>query len=116
MATYAAPIPEISAHRVQREPRGWTSWITTTDQKRIGIMYMVTTFVFFCLGGVEALLMRLQLGAPNNTLVTPTTYNQLFTMQATTMIFFFGGRMWAGRANYSIPLRMGARNRPSPRL
>ena len=59
MATYVAPIPQVSASRAEREARGWTSWITTTDHKRIGIMYMVTTFVFFCLGGVEALMMRL---------------------------------------------------------
>ena len=71
MATYAAPVPQVVAHRVEREQKGWTSWITTTDHKRIGIMYMVLTFMFFCLGGVEALMMRLQLGAPNNTLVTP---------------------------------------------
>ena len=77
MATYAPPIPQVTATRAEREPSGWTSWITTTDHKRIGIMYMVTTFVFFCLGGVEALMMRLQLGAPNNTLVTPAVYNQL---------------------------------------
>src|SRR6185436_8144225 len=78
MATYLAPLPQVAARRVERNARGWTSWITTTDHKRIGIMYMVTTFVFFILGGVEALMMRLQLGAPDNTLVTPTTYNQLF--------------------------------------
>ncbi len=64
MATYAAPIPQIVAHDAKPEPRGWTSWMTTTDHKRIGIMYMVTTFVFFVLGGVEALMIRLQLGAP----------------------------------------------------
>ena len=64
MATYVAPIPQVSAHRAEREASGWTSWLTTTDHKRIGIMYMVTTFVFFCLGGVEALMIRLQLGAP----------------------------------------------------
>jgi len=63
-------------------------------------MYMVTTFVFFCLGGVEALMMRLQLGTPNNTLVSPETYNQLFTMHGTTMIFLFVVPMMAGLANY----------------
>jgi cytochrome c oxidase subunit 1 len=70
MATYVAPVPQLSVDRAEREARGWTSWITTTDHKKIGIMYMVTTFVFFCLGGVEALMIRLQLGTPNNTLVT----------------------------------------------
>ncbi len=116
MATYVAPIPQVSAHRVEREASGWASWITTTDHKRIGIMYMVTTFVFFCLGGVEALMIRLQLGAPNNTLVTPETYNQLFTMHGTTMIFLFVVPMMAGLANYFLPLMIGARDMAYPRL
>jgi cytochrome c oxidase subunit I len=116
MATYVAPIPQVSTHSVESEANGWRSWITTTDHKRIGIMYMVTTFVFFCLGGVEALMMRLQLGAPNNTLVTPTTYNQLFTMHGTTMIFLFVVPMMAGLANYFVPLMVGARDMAYPRL
>jgi cytochrome c oxidase subunit I len=116
MATYASPIPQITAHRAEHEARGWTSWITTTDHKRIGIMYMVTTFVFFCLGGVEALMMRLQLGAPNNSLVTPTKYNQLFTMHGTTMVFLFVVPMMAGLANYFVPLMIGARDMAYPRL
>ena len=116
MATYVAPIPQMSAHRAEREASGWASWITTTDHKRIGIMYMVTTFVFFCLGGVEALMIRLQLGAPNNTLVTPETYNQLFTMHGTTMIFLFVVPMMAGLANYFLPLMIGARDMAYPRL
>ncbi|HEY2283114.1 MAG TPA: cytochrome c oxidase subunit I [Solirubrobacteraceae bacterium] len=117
MATVAAnPVPQIVAHRAEREARGWTSWITTTDHKRIGIMYMVTTFVFFCLGGVEALMIRLQLGAPNNTLVTPQVYNQLFTMHGTTMIFLFVVPMMAGLGNYFLPLMIGARDMAYPRL
>ena len=55
-----APVPQITVDRVRPQPRGWRGWVTTTDHKRIGILYMVTTFAFFCLGGVEALLMRLQ--------------------------------------------------------
>src|SRR3954471_18877586 len=99
------PVPQIVAHQIRRPMRPrWLEWVTTTDHKRIGIMYMVTTFVFFCLGGVEALLMRLQLGAPDNTLVTPTVYNQLFTMHGTTMIFLFVVPMMAGLANYFVPL------------
>src|SRR5437763_13089788 len=116
MATYLAPLPQVAAGRAQRERRGWTSWITTTDHKRIGIMYMVTTFVFFILGGVEALMIRLQLGAPDNTLVTPTTYNQLFTIHGTTMIFLFVVPMMAGLANYFLPLMLGARDVAYPRL
>jgi cytochrome c oxidase subunit I len=116
MATSLAPVPQVVAHRAEREPTGWTSWITTTDHKRIGIMYMVLTFMFFCLGGVEALMMRLQLGAPNNTLVTPQVYNQLFTMHGTTMIFLFIVPMMAGLANYFVPLMIGARDMAFPRL
>ncbi|HEY0515748.1 MAG TPA: cytochrome c oxidase subunit I [Solirubrobacteraceae bacterium] len=109
-------MPQISTHRAEQESRGWTSWVTTTDHKRIGIMYIVTTFVFFVLGGVEALLMRLQLGTPDNTLVTPTTYNQLFTIHGTTMVFLFVVPMMAGLANYFLPLMVGARDMAYPRL
>src|SRR5262245_65731019 len=63
------------------------SWITTIDHKRIGILYGVTAFVFFLLGGVEALLIRLQLAVPDNTLVSAQAFNALFTMHGTTMIF-----------------------------
>src|ERR1700733_3396050 len=114
--TQLAPVPEVVTHSVRPEPRGWTSWITTTDHKRIGIMYMVTCFVFFIMGGVEALMMRLQLGAPNNTLVTPQTYNALFTMHGTTMIFLFVVPMMAGFANYFVPLMIGARDMAFPKL
>jgi cytochrome c oxidase subunit I len=116
MATYAAPVPIVHADRVAPQPRGWSSWITTTDHKRIGIMYIVTTFVFFCLGGVEALMMRLQLGSPNGTVVTPQLYNQLFTMHGSTMIFLFVVPMLAGLANYCLPLMIGARDMAFPRL
>ena len=111
-----SPVPQMIADRVERPPRGWTSWLTTTDHKRIGILYMVTTFVFFFLGGVEALMMRLQLGAPNNNLVTPEVYNQLFTMHGTTMIFLFVVPMMAGFGNYFVPLMIGARDMAFPRL
>jgi len=116
MATYAAPVPHVAAHAVEHKRKGWTTWVTTTDHKRIGIMYMVTTFVFFLLGGVEALMIRLQLGAPENTLVSPTTYNQLFTMHGTTMVFLFVVPMMAGLANYFLPLMIGARDMAFPRL
>jgi cytochrome c oxidase subunit 1 len=116
MATYAPPVPHVSAHAVEPERSGWTSWVTTTDHKRIGIMYIVATFVFFLLGGVEALMIRLQLGAPDNTLVTPQTYNQLFTMHGTTMVFLFVVPMMAGLANYFVPLMIGARDMAFPRL
>ena len=110
------PRPEIIAHEARPEPKGWTSWITTTDHKRIGIMYLWTVAVFFILGGVEALLMRVQLGAPDNTFLEPETYNQLFTMHGTTMIFLVVVPIWAGFANYLLPLMIGARDVAFPRL
>jgi cytochrome c oxidase subunit I len=114
--TLARPLPQVTARRVGRERTGWTSWVTTTDHKKIGIMYMVLTFVFFILGGTEALLMRLQLSQANNTLLTPETYNELFTMHGTTMIFLFVVPMMAGLGNYFVPLMIGARDMAFPKL
>src|SRR5256885_9454459 len=108
--------PEIVVRGIRDRPTGWTSWLTTTDHKRIGLLYLFTTFVFFILGGVEALLMRLQLAVPNNTLLEPKTYNQLLTMHGTTMIFLFVVPVLAGFANYLLPLMIGARDMAFPRL
>ncbi len=110
------PIPQVVAHRVEPEPRGLMSWLTTTDHKRIGILYLVTSFAFFILGGTEALMIRLQLGEANNTLVSPEVYNQLFTMHGTTMVFLFIVPMLAGFGNYFVPLMIGARDMAFPRL
>src|SRR5215217_5476424 len=110
------PVPHIISHAIRGPHDGWTSWFTTTDHKKIGIMYLYTVLVFFVLGGVEALLIRVQLGAPENTLVTPEVYNQLFTMHGTTMIFLVVVPVWAGFANYLVPLMIGARDVAFPRL
>ena len=79
-------------------------------------MYLVTVLVFFVLGGVEALLIRTQLAIPDNTLLTPERYNQILTMHGTTMIFLVVVPVWAGFANYLIPLMIGARDVAFPRL
>ena len=110
------PSAQIVAHRVEREETGWLSWLTTTDHKRIGIMYLVLTFVFFLLGGVEALLMRVQLGQAENTLLSPQIYSALFTMHGTTMIFLFVVPIMAGFGNYFVPLMIGARDMAFPKL
>ena len=112
----ARPRPQIIADRAEREATGWTSWITTTDHKKIGIMYLATVLVFFVLGGVEALLMRTQLAIPDNTLLTPERYNQILTMHGTTMVFLVVVPVWAGFANYLLPLMIGARDVAFPRL
>src|ERR1700761_3398397 len=112
------PVPQVIAHAVTRprQTKRWVDWVTTTDHKKIGIMYLVLTFVFFCLGGVEALIMRLQLSVPNNTLVTSEHYNMLLTMHGTTMIFLFVVPVMAGFGNYFLPLMIGARDMAFPRL
>jgi cytochrome c oxidase subunit I len=110
------PVPEVLASEVATTKRSWLDWVTTTDHKKIGILYLYATFVFFILGGVEALLMRIQLGAPDNTFLEPEAYNQLFTLHGTTMIFLFVVPVWAGFANFLIPLMIGARDMAFPRL
>ncbi|MGE5637031.1 MAG: cbb3-type cytochrome c oxidase subunit I, partial [Nocardioidaceae bacterium] len=108
--------PEVVMHGLKERPTGWLAWVTTTDHKKIGILYLFTTFVFFILGGVEALIMRLQLARPDGTVVGPETYNSLMTMHGSTMIFLFFVPVLAGFANYLIPLMIGARDMAFPRL
>jgi cytochrome c oxidase subunit 1 len=112
------PSPQIIANEITRPrmSKKWVDWVTTTDHKKIGIMYLVLTFVFFILGGIEALIMRVQLSVPNNTLVTPEKYNQLLTMHGTTMVFLFVVPVMAGFGNYFLPLMIGARDMAFPRL
>jgi cytochrome c oxidase subunit 1 len=108
--------PEITARGLPERRAAWINWVSTTDHKRVGILYMFTALFFFILGGVEALLMRIQLGAPDNTFVDATTYNQLFTMHGTTMMFLAVVPIFAGLASYLVPLMIGARNVAFPRL
>ncbi|MFL5929888.1 MAG: cytochrome c oxidase subunit I [Gaiellaceae bacterium] len=92
------------------------SWITTTDHKRIGILYIATSLAFFLAGGVLALVMRAQLAKANADVVDPETYNKLFTMHGTTMVFLVVVPILAGFANYLIPLMIGAGDMAFPRL
>jgi cytochrome c oxidase subunit 1 len=98
------------------EKTGVWSWITTVDHKRIGILYGATAFFFFLMGGVEALLLRIQLGTAENTFLSPELYNQLFTMHGTTMIFLAIMPLSAMFFNFMIPLLIGARDVAFPRL
>ncbi len=110
MTTLAFPIPR------PKNPTGLWGWITTIDHKRIGILYGVTAFVLFIIGGIEALLIRVQLAGPNQDVVSPEVYNQLFTMHGTTMIFMVIMPMAAAFFNYIVPLQIGARDVAFPRL
>ena len=116
MEAAAAARPEIVMHGPADRPTGWLEWLTTTDHKKIGILYLFATFLFFIIGGVEALIMRLQLAQPDGTLVSPETYNGLVTMHGTTMIFLFVVPVLAGFGNYFVPLMIGARDMAFPRL
>ena len=95
---------------------GWRAWVFTVDHKKLGLMYGATAMFFFIVGGVEALLIRLQLAAPNGKVLNADLYNQMFTMHATTMVFLFVMPMAAGLANYFIPLQIGARDVAFPRI
>src|SRR3954453_21389175 len=108
--------PEVVMHGVRERPRGWLSWLTTTDHKKIGLLYLFATFLFFIIGGVEALIMRLQLAQPNGTLLPGEVYNSLVTMHGTTMVFLFVVPVLAGFGNYMVPLMIGARDMAFPRL
>src|ERR687897_2164820 len=95
---------------------GFGSWFTTVDHKKIGILYGATALLFFVVGGLEALLIRTQLYAPDNEIVNADEYNQIFTMPGVTMVFLFVMPMSAAFFNYFIPLMIGARDVAFPRL
>lgn len=102
--------------RIWSTPPGLWGWLTTTDQKLIGKRYILTALVFLLLGGLSALVMRLQLGSPENKLVGPDLYNQLFTMHGSTMMFLFAVPIMETMAIYLVPLMIGTRSTAFPRL
>src|SRR5207302_10578402 len=85
-------------------------WITTTDHKKLGLMYIFTGFFFFLVGGMEALLIRTQLAQPGGKVLDPQTYNQIFTMHGVTMIFLFVMPTLAGFGNYLVAVLLVRRN------
>jgi cytochrome c oxidase subunit I len=95
---------------------GWRGWLATVDHKEIGLRYLVTSLIFLLLGGIEALIMRLQLAWPDQSLLTPEQYNQLFTMHGITMIFLYALPVLSGFSNYLWPLMLGSRDMAFPRL
>ena len=95
---------------------GWRSWLFTVDHKKIGIMYGAAGLLFFVIGGIYALFMRLQLARPGNSILSAETYNQVFTMHGVVMIFLAAIPLGAAFSNYLIPLQIGARDVAFPRL
>ncbi len=115
MAAEAYPAAA-APHAAPAGRTGLASWLTTVDHKRIGLMYLGTTFFFFLVGGLMALILRLQLEGINGKVVSPERFDQLFSMHGTTMIFLFVVPVMAGFGNYLIPLQIGARDMAFPRL
>lgn len=97
-------------------PRGIIGWLATVDHKEIGRRYIITALGFLVLGGIMALLMRLQLARPDSALISGERYNQLFTMHGSTMMFLFAVPVMEGVAVYIIPLMLGTRSTAFPRL
>ncbi|MEX2529154.1 MAG: cytochrome c oxidase subunit I [Gemmatimonadota bacterium] len=115
MSSVGTDTPAVQ-HTSHEEDTGLWSWITTVDHKRIAIMYFATATAFFFVGGMEALLIRIQLMNPEQSIISPELYNQLFTMHGTTMIFLVAMPMAVAFFNYVVPLQIGARDVAFPRL
>ncbi|WP_344385157.1 cbb3-type cytochrome c oxidase subunit I, partial [Streptomyces thermolineatus] len=92
------------------------AWLTTTDHKKIGSMYLVTSFAFFCIGGVLALVLRAELARPGNQMLSNEQFNQAFTMHGGIMLLMFATPLFAGFANWIVPLQIGAPDVAFPRL
>jgi cytochrome c oxidase subunit I len=110
----------VAEQRRELASPSWTAalhdWVTTVDHKKIGILYVVMAVGFLVVGGCEALLIRWQLLVPRSDFLGPDTFNQLFTMHGTTMVFFMGMPILIGMGNYLVPLMIGARDMAFPRL
>jgi hypothetical protein len=117
-----APTTEKEAQEIRdletswHHPGGVFGWLSYTTHQAIGMRYIVTAFIFLLAGGIEALLMRIQLARANNTFLGPDRYNEIFTTHGTTMMFLFAVPMMEGMAIYLVPLMLGTRNVAFPRL
>jgi cytochrome c oxidase subunit 1 len=116
MATIDYPIHQKIEYEEFSFSETFYKWVATVDHKRLGLMYIVTALVFLVIAGIMAGVIRLQLAFPNGHIVDPDTYNRLFTMHGTTMVFLVGMPMVAGFSNYLVPLMIGARDMAFPRL
>ena len=112
----AVNVESVRPYRADWRRGNVTSWLTTVDHKRIGILYIATSLVFFAIGGVLALAIRTQLLTPDESFLTKSSYNQVVTIHGTTMIFLVIVPILAGFGNYLVPLMIGARDMAFPRL
>ena len=125
MRQAAIRIPQIGAnsdvlrarlHAIWETTPGWRGWLSTVDHKEIGLRYIVTAFLLLAIGGIEALVIRLQLAGPDLHLLTPDQYNQLFSTHGMTMVFLYASPILSGFSNYLWPLLLGSRDMAFPRL
>src|SRR5689334_9599019 len=120
MATMIERVEIASLHKRLEEtwktPKNFFGALATVDHKKIGKRYLVTAFVFLLLGGLGAGAMRMQLARPNQHLLSPEVYDQLFSMHGITMIFWYASPILSGFSNYLVPLMLGARDMAFPRL
>ncbi|GGL62887.1 putative cytochrome c oxidase subunit 1-alpha [Streptomyces fumigatiscleroticus] len=116
MATHTEPVSPVPATRPSGRGQVIISWVTTTDHKKIGNLYLITSFVFFLLGGVFALLIRAELARPGLQIISNEQYNQSFTMHGTIMLLLFATPTFSGFANAIMPLQIGAPDVAFPRL
>jgi cytochrome c oxidase subunit 1 len=107
---------KVVLERTWAHGRGIIGWLCNTSHTAIGLRYIVTAFIFFALGGVEALLMRIQLSRPENGFLGPDLYNQIFTVHGTTMMFLFAVPVMEGIGLYFVPLMIGTRNVSFPKM
>ncbi|TMM18978.1 MAG: cytochrome ubiquinol oxidase subunit I, partial [Actinobacteria bacterium] len=111
------PVTVVHEPEHEAEPSGIYKWLTSTDHKVIGKSYLITSFLFFLLAGVLAMVMRTQLTEPNSTIVSQHAYNELFTMHGSLMMYLFAGPFaFGGFANVIVPLQVGAPDMAFPRL
>ena len=115
MATIEAHVPAHAQHATKKKNVVWDI-LTTVDHKKIGIMYGVTALFFMMIGGIEATMIRIQLAKPENAFISAETYNSLFTMHGTTMVFLVGMPIAVALFNFIVPLQIGARDVAFPRL
>jgi cytochrome c oxidase subunit I+III len=108
--------PGARLQRMWETEPGLRGWLSSVDHKEIGKRYILTAFAFLLLGGVEAMVMRLQLAGPNLRLLTPEQYDQLFTIHGVSMIFLYSAPILTGFSNFLWPLLLGSRDMAFPRL
>ena len=122
MTTYNQPAPAgpVMPRSRRRGPTArapsWRDWLSSTDHKIIGHLYLITSFCFFLIGGLMAMIMRAQLMGPDNHIVSDQQYNELFTMHGTIMLLLFATPLFVGFANEIMPLQIGAPDVAFPRL